>query len=103
MSYPTALDTLIERLRDLTREMADQPAPGRWLADVDDAIQALVDLRGGEPQLGYATTRQLLEEIRARGRTEQYYREEGDAMTLGAGNLIKMLSGSMLDYRTVDS
>jgi len=53
------------------------------------------------PLLGLATTRQLLDEIAARGRTEVHYRTEGDAMAIGAANLIEMLPGSMLDYSTV--
>lgn len=56
-----------------------------------------------EPLLGLATTRELLAEIKARGECEHHYREEGDAMAIGAANLIDMLPGSMLDYRTVDS
>jgi len=55
-----------------------------------------------EPNLGYATTRELLDEIAARGRLEQYYRELGDAMAIGAESLKDSLPGSMLDYRTVD-
>jgi len=53
------------------------------------------------PPLGEATTRQLLEEVRARGQCEHYYRQEGDEMAIGAANLIDRLPGSMLDYRTV--
>ena len=56
-----------------------------------------------EPLLGLATTRQLLEEIQARGETEQYYETEGNEMAIGAANLLYSLPGSMLDYRTVDS
>jgi hypothetical protein len=55
-----------------------------------------------EPLLGLATTRQLLEEIKARGETEPHYRDLGDSMAIGAANLIDDLPGSMLDYRTVD-
>lgn len=55
-----------------------------------------------KPNLGYATTRELLNEIAARGRLEQYYRELGDAMAIGAESLRDSLPGSMLDYRTVD-
>jgi hypothetical protein len=55
-----------------------------------------------EPLLGLATTRQLLEEIRARGETEPRYRDLGDSMAIGAANLLGDLPGSMLDYRTVD-
>jgi hypothetical protein len=56
-----------------------------------------------EPLLGCATTRQLLEEVKARGEVEPRYREEGDALAIGAANLLDALPGSMLDYRTVDS
>jgi hypothetical protein len=55
------------------------------------------------PLLGLATTRQLLEEIKARGECEHYYRDLGDEMAIGAANLIDRLPGSMLSYRTVDS
>ena len=59
-----------------------------------------------EPLLGLATTRQLLEEIKARGEvsaTIGEYPEEMGAMAIGAGRLLDELPGSMLDYRTVDS
>lgn len=55
-----------------------------------------------EPHLGLATTRQLLEEIAARGRTETYYKQLGSDMASGAANLMESMPGSMLDYRTVD-
>lgn len=55
-----------------------------------------------QPLLGLATTRQLLDEIRVRGELAEYP-EEGNAMAIGAANLIDTLPGSMLDYRTVDS
>jgi hypothetical protein len=65
---------------------------------MDEAVDRYPD----RAELGLATTRQLLEEIRARGETEVYYRELGDAMAMGAANLLTQLPGSMLDYRTVD-
>ncbi len=55
------------------------------------------------PQLGLVTTRDLLNEIRARGESELCYLEEGTSMAIGAANLLDSLPGSMLDYRTVDS
>ena len=58
---------------------------------------------GIEDNLGLATTRQLLEEIQARGETEPRYETEGNEMAIGAANLLETLPGSMLDYRTVDS
>lgn len=55
--------------------------------------------------LGLATTRELLEEIRVRGSISatagDYPREMGD-MAIGAAKLLDELPGSMLDYRTVD-
>jgi hypothetical protein len=54
-----------------------------------------------EPHLGLATTRDLLEEIMARGETENVYQDEGNALAIGAGQLLDSLPGSMLDYRTV--
>jgi len=57
------------------------------------------------PMLGYATTRELLIEIEARGEveaTQGYYTEEPASMALGARHLLDTLPGSMLDYRTVD-
>jgi hypothetical protein len=64
------------------------------------------DRRGysGEANLGYATTRELLEEIKARGEvsaTIGEYPEEMNAMAIGAANLLDSLPGSMLEYRTV--
>jgi len=53
--------------------------------------------RGG-PRLGLATTRQLLEEIKARGVLETFYRQIGSDMANGAANLMESLPGSMLDY-----
>lgn len=55
------------------------------------------------PLLGLATTRELLQEIQARGETEPRYREEGDMLAIGAAAILDRLPGSMLDYRTVDS
>jgi hypothetical protein len=54
------------------------------------------------PLLGLATTRQLLNEIRARGECEHRYRDLGDEMAIGAANLMDRLPGSMLNYRPVD-
>lgn len=58
------------------------------------------------PQLGLATTRELLEEIKTRGEMAAYspgggYPEERD-MAIGAASLLNHLPGSVLDYRTVD-
>lgn len=58
-----------------------------------------------EPLLGLATTRELLLEIKARGEvsaTIGEYPDEMGGMAIGAANLLDMLPGSMLDYRTVD-
>jgi hypothetical protein len=55
-----------------------------------------------EARLGLATTRELLQEIKARGETENYYLIEGADMAIGAANLLSQLPGSMLDYRTVE-
>lgn len=56
--------------------------------------------------LGYATTRELLQEIQARGEVAaaigEYPEEMGD-MAIGAANLLSSLPGSMLDYSTVGS
>lgn len=59
-----------------------------------------------EPNLGCATTRELLLELKARGEisaTIGEYPEEMNSMAIGAANLIDMLPGSMLDYRTIDN
>lgn len=56
-----------------------------------------------DAHLGLATTQSLLEEIKARGETEMYYRKEGAVLAIGATNLLHTLPGSMLEYRTVDS
>ena len=58
-----------------------------------------------EPLLGLATTRQLLEEIQARGEvsaTIGEYPELANDMAMGAARLLDDLPGSMLNYRTVD-
>jgi hypothetical protein len=55
-----------------------------------------------QPNLGLATTKELLIEIRARGETEGRY-SEGSDMAMGAANLLESLPGSMLDYKTVGS
>lgn len=55
--------------------------------------------------LGYASTRELLEELKARGEvsaTIGEYPEEMGGMAIGAANLIDTLPGSMLEYKTVD-
>jgi hypothetical protein len=58
-----------------------------------------------KPNLGYATTRELLEEIKARGEilaaVGEYSEEMGD-MAIGAANLLESLPWMMLDYKTVD-
>lgn len=59
-----------------------------------------------KPNLGLATTRELLLEIKARGEVaaaiDEYPIEMGD-MAIGAANLLTSLPGSMLDYRTTDA
>lgn len=58
-----------------------------------------------EPRLGLATTRELLEELKARGEvsaTIGEYPDEMGGMAIGAATLLDNLPGSMLDYRTVD-
>lgn len=57
-----------------------------------------------KPNLGLATTRELLNEIKARGEvsaTIGEYPEEMGAMASGAANLLESLPGSMLEYKTV--
>ena len=58
-----------------------------------------------QPRLGLATTKELLEELMARGEVSatigEYPEEMGD-MSIGAAYLIDTLPKSMLDYRTVD-
>ena len=64
-----------------------------------EALAAEVVRRG--PRLGWATTRELLEEIKARGELEPAYVIIGGDMATGAANLLEQLPGSMLDYSTV--
>jgi chorismate mutase len=55
--------------------------------------------------LGYATTRELLEELKARGEvsaTVGEYPEEMNGMAIGAASLLDSLPGSMLNYKTVE-
>jgi len=54
-----------------------------------------------KPNLGCATTRELLLEIKARGECEDMYIEEGSMLSIGATNILGQLPGSMLDYKTV--
>lgn len=54
-----------------------------------------------EPHLGLATTRQLLEELAARGRTTWHrYQMTGLELANTADVLIGRLPEAMLDYRT---
>jgi hypothetical protein len=53
--------------------------------------------------LGLATTRELLEELAARGESEVYYTDLGSELSIGAKEMMDRMPGSMLDYRTVDS
>ncbi len=78
---------------------------------VDYALKALDKLAddarrlANSPHLGNATTKELLEEIGARGRllvVEGYYPMEGSEMNVRSQALIEELPGSVLDYRTVD-
>lgn len=72
-----------------------------WLARQLGAPPVQKAAGAGEiPLLGLATTKQLLEEIAARGRREVYYAELGAEMQMGAQSLIGKLPGSMLEYRT---
>lgn len=57
------------------------------------------------PWLGFATTRELLQELKARGEVSAFvgeYPETMGDMAIGAAKLLDGLPGSMLDYRTVD-
>ena len=59
--------------------------------------------RDCKPNLGCATTRELLEEIKARGEVSHTigeYPEEMGGMAIGAARLLDTLPGSMLDYKT---
>ena len=56
-----------------------------------------------QPLLGLATTRELLEEIQARGECEHEREIIGVMMAGAAGWMLKTLPDEMLSYRTVDS
>jgi hypothetical protein len=59
-----------------------------------------------EPNLGLATTKQLLEELKARGEVSVTIGQEvteATIMVVLAGHLLRTLSYPMLHYRTVDS
>lgn len=60
---------------------------------------------GESPVLGAATTRQLIEEIRARGETATIGIGNvlGEAMAGAASALLQDLPENALNYRTVDS
>lgn len=55
-----------------------------------------------EPRLGLATTRQLLEELKARGLAEIRYAREGSDMAIDAISLLENMPEAVLAYRTVD-
>lgn len=55
------------------------------------------------PLLGLATTRQLLDELRARGDCEHQYMAEGAALAITVRGLLMWLPPMMLAYRTVGS
>lgn len=77
------------------------------LNTIADALEALWN----QPRLGVATTRQLLEELAARGRDEQMgslgkdsgRKEHGINMEQKSQALLSRLPDSILNYRTVDS
>jgi len=75
---------------------------GRPIVHNPAAVKVAAAVGADDPLLGLATTRQLLDEIRARGEAESYYVTEGTAMGAGAAQLMETLPGSMLEYRTVD-
>jgi hypothetical protein len=53
--------------------------------------------------LGLATTRELLEELEARGEVECEHTVEGRRMMAAATRMLATLPDEMLGYRTVDS
>lgn len=57
---------------------------------------------GYQPNLGLATTRELLEEIRVRGEVEPVFIKYGNIMSDAACSLVESLPRSVLNYRTVD-
>jgi hypothetical protein len=54
-----------------------------------------------EPLLGLATTRQLLEELEARGECEHVHPMDGRNLAIIAKGQLENLPVTMLDYRTV--
>jgi len=90
-----------DALRDAYDEALDLCCYLRQEIEERDSLAELLRTAGvGEGQLGLATTRELLNEIRARGETEHAYETLGHDMAIGAASLIDRLPGSMLDYRT---
>lgn len=73
-----------------------------WKATLDNGW-VRVPKEEPKPNLGCATTRQLLTEIAVRGEVENGYGILGAEMAIGARNLLEQLPGSMLDYRTVET
>jgi hypothetical protein len=57
-----------------------------------------------EAHLGLATTRELLIELEARGRTEHRdeYMNDGDKLSNVTDSLLSELPSAILNYRTVD-
>jgi hypothetical protein len=87
---------LRKRFAQIDRERADWK---RWCEEAENKFAAVQY----EPQLGYATTRELLTELKARGEVSHTigeYPDEMGALAIGAANILESLPGSMLDYRT---
>ena len=77
---------------------ADQKRKKAFTAGVHEGLAAA--RANVEANLGLASTRELLEEVRARGQTEPYDTVLGESLAATADQIIKTLPGSMLTYRT---
>jgi hypothetical protein len=87
-----------------------------YLSDYESGVRAVANQNTAAklnadqgPRLGLATTRQMMEELRARGSTHRFASTAADAPALGAYLEMHMnvclakLPEDMLNYRTVDS
>jgi hypothetical protein len=88
-------------MEELGTPIAPDTPPDQAMGRIAKALERLMP---DGPRLGLATTRQLLEELSARGRVERSSgtRPLAGALERAADRLLLELRAEVLDYRTVD-
>ena len=100
--YRSAAQYTVRALGDVDDSRAVASiADDRWFRLGVDAMRAIDAAELADPRLGAATTRQLLDELRARG--ECGGDPMGHLMGITAGRLMETLPAAVLDYRAVGS